>query len=294
MRCSSLATGSRCRFLRPSVRVFGLCTLFAFFAFAAEVEPPEVENQGTFHLVPGRPEVVAGEPLDLAVAVSGDFTLEQIAFSIQFDTARLEYIDVVVDPIVPVGPHTVFQSFHDAGSDWVQAVLELSPNDDEGSEIEFEIESEGSPEDTKTILTIHFQVRDDAPEGDAWVRFTLTATADYEGRLTDDGVAFFYNTVRIAGDGEVLGALFENVIEPTIPTPGISVAILGDVGLFNRGDANGDRLVDVTDPVYLLDFLYLGGGSPRSYRAADANLDGSVDLGDPLTLLFHLFVAPSW
>ncbi|MCZ6602288.1 MAG: hypothetical protein O6952_04715, partial [Planctomycetota bacterium] len=57
-----------------------------------------------------------------------------------------------------------------------------------------------------------------------------------------------------------------------------------------RGDSNADDLVDVSDAVHLLTYLFLGGDSPRCFEVADANRDDAIDIGDPVTVLVALFL----
>jgi hypothetical protein len=60
--------------------------------------------------------------------------------------------------------------------------------------------------------------------------------------------------------------------------------------VFYRGDANGDRRVDISDAVHLVRFLFLGGPPPSCEDAADANDDGRLDLADVTSLLAYLFL----
>jgi hypothetical protein len=57
-----------------------------------------------------------------------------------------------------------------------------------------------------------------------------------------------------------------------------------------RGDANGDSVLDLADPITVLACLFLGGECPAADCAADANGDGRVDLSDPIFILEHLFL----
>ena len=60
---------------------------------------------------------------------------------------------------------------------------------------------------------------------------------------------------------------------------------------FRRGDANSDGAVDVSDPVAILGFLYLG--SPEDLpckRGADSNDSGNLDMADAVHLLNFLFI----
>ena len=57
---------------------------------------------------------------------------------------------------------------------------------------------------------------------------------------------------------------------------------------FIRGDANGDGVVDVSDPIFTAEALF-GGGPSLCHDAEDANDDGLVDLADPVYLFYFLF-----
>jgi hypothetical protein len=58
---------------------------------------------------------------------------------------------------------------------------------------------------------------------------------------------------------------------------------------FAHGDANGDKIVDVGDIVFLVNFLYKGDAPPNPWEAGDANCDGEVDLGDVVYLVNYLY-----
>lgn len=57
---------------------------------------------------------------------------------------------------------------------------------------------------------------------------------------------------------------------------------------FVRGDANGDSLVNLSDPVQMLFYLF-NGGPGSCLDGADANDDGAVNLSDPILTLAYLF-----
>jgi hypothetical protein len=59
---------------------------------------------------------------------------------------------------------------------------------------------------------------------------------------------------------------------------------------FHRGDVNADGFVDISDAIFLLEFLYLDHDMTPSCRdSSDANDDGSVDASDPIAILDFLF-----
>ncbi|MGE3165610.1 MAG: SUMF1/EgtB/PvdO family nonheme iron enzyme [Planctomycetota bacterium] len=59
-------------------------------------------------------------------------------------------------------------------------------------------------------------------------------------------------------------------------------------GDFVRGDANGDAIVNLSDPIQVLSYLF-GGGSGTCLDGADASDDGAVNLLDPILTLAYLF-----
>jgi hypothetical protein len=59
---------------------------------------------------------------------------------------------------------------------------------------------------------------------------------------------------------------------------------------FNRGDVNQDGKVDLSDPIGVLMYLFLGTGGPiECLDAADFNDSGEVDISDAVHGLFCLF-----
>jgi hypothetical protein len=56
-----------------------------------------------------------------------------------------------------------------------------------------------------------------------------------------------------------------------------------------RGDVNADRVVNVGDVVYLVNYLYRGGPEPCPVEAGDVNCDGVVNVGDIVLLVNYLY-----
>jgi hypothetical protein len=59
---------------------------------------------------------------------------------------------------------------------------------------------------------------------------------------------------------------------------------------FRRGDGDGDGRVNLTDAVFTLNFLFLGGASPACHDAADADDDGMLNVTDAVIELNFLFL----
>jgi hypothetical protein len=58
---------------------------------------------------------------------------------------------------------------------------------------------------------------------------------------------------------------------------------------FVRGDFDENGVIDITDGISILNYLFLNGAEPSCVKAADVNDDGSVDVTDGVYLLNYLF-----
>jgi hypothetical protein len=63
-----------------------------------------------------------------------------------------------------------------------------------------------------------------------------------------------------------------------------------DEEYFRRGDVNADGKPDISDAIFGLNFLFLGGPAPPCDDAADVNDDGKVDISDSMWLIGYLFL----
>ena len=62
--------------------------------------------------------------------------------------------------------------------------------------------------------------------------------------------------------------------------------------VFTRGDVNGDKRVDIADPIFLLSYIFSGGKAPACKPIANANGDTRLDISDAITILAYLFSNP--
>ena len=60
---------------------------------------------------------------------------------------------------------------------------------------------------------------------------------------------------------------------------------------FVRADANADGSINITDGVFVLNFLFLGGPEPRCMDAAEATDDGQLNITDGVFILNWLFIS---
>ncbi len=56
-----------------------------------------------------------------------------------------------------------------------------------------------------------------------------------------------------------------------------------------RGDANGDRVIDVADVVFMINYLFRSGPEPVCSECGDANCDNDHNIGDVVWLINYLY-----
>lgn len=105
------------------------------------------------------------------------------------------------------------------------------------------------------------------------------------------GVVELLNRTQTFGENSLVANVFsgsrgEFSIQPALGDGSVTVEA---AALFDRGDANGDASLDLSDASFGLNFLFSGGDAPGCMKAADANDDGDVDLSDALFVLNFLF-----
>jgi len=90
--------------------------------------------------------------------------------------------------------------------------------------------------------------------------------------------------VRMPSDGAALSAAEIALVARWIDEGARPAAVLAD-----RGDVDPNRVIDISDAIRLLQFLFLGGAPPRCTAVADADLDGRVTASDAIAILDWLF-----
>jgi len=124
------------------------------------------------------------------------------------------------------------------------------------SSVFFDLTGQSLPADTGTIMNAYFDVSPDAGQEDAEISISeITAVTD----------GMEYDTV-----------------ETTSGAIRIPVYICGDVDL--------DRVVNIFDIVYIIQFLYLEGPPPESIESANVNGDATVNIFDITYLIGNLYL----
>jgi hypothetical protein len=64
---------------------------------------------------------------------------------------------------------------------------------------------------------------------------------------------------------------------------------IGDACDYLCGDANGDTAIDISDAVFLIAYIFLGGPPPSPVPAGDTNCDSANDISDAVYLISFIF-----
>jgi len=56
------------------------------------------------------------------------------------------------------------------------------------------------------------------------------------------------------------------------------------------GDANGDAVVNVSDAVGIINYIFVGGVSPEPFKAGDSNCDETINVSDAVWIINYVFM----
>ena len=236
---------------------------------------PTPENiEATLEIADG--SALPGGTFSLPVSVEASEFISGYFLSIDFDEEVLEATEVAQTYERPDGLEYTFHAVNiQNGND-----TPGSGGVDEGYIYAFALFDFGIAQVIRAttpteVLSLGFRARPDAAVGATEVAFidgALPATGD-PGR----------NLLLTGGEGvdpeNRDGYVFINGL----------INVLPDGAAFVRGDSNHDAVVDLSDAVSTLGWLFLGDDPPVCLDAADANDDGLLDIADPVATLRALF-----
>jgi len=144
---------------------------------------------------------------------------------------------------------------------------------------------------TVGLITHFIETGHEIPPGEdalvAWIAGTVSPDAEEGSEITlellDEGIAHMSmrNELTYRGEARYVSA-YPRLIHGV-------VQIVPDIGFFVRGDANGDRTVDLSDAVTVLRYLFDGDADVSCKDAADADDGGTIEITDAIVILNHLF-----
>ena len=129
--------------------------------------------------------------------------------------------------------------------------------------------SDSLPPEFGTLVKINFVVSDQAPTG-------IAIPVEFQNDPYWQLYWGHYNAYTQDG---------MNFIQPTTVSGWISVSTEA-----LRGDVNRDGVVNGSDVVYLINYLFIGGPAPDPLELGDVNCDGVVNGADVVYLINYLFL----
>jgi hypothetical protein len=133
------------------------------------------------------------------------------------------------------------------------------------------------------------RIKDDGPEYPATVEYVHYRTdGDWPVLANGFGHSLELTDVSPTRDNDL--GVYWQASSLASGTPGIIAGVSSDIPFFRRADPNGDGLTDVSDPFFLLRYLFDEGQDPLCFESADVDASGVVGMDDPLDLLNYLFL----
>jgi len=102
------------------------------------------------------------------------------------------------------------------------------------------------------------------------------------------------NSDQADSDGDGFGDLCDNC--PNTWNPGQEDENedgVGDVCEWICGDCNADGNVNVSDAVFIINFVFVGGSEPEPMESGEVNCDGGVNVSDAVYIINYVFVSGS-
>jgi hypothetical protein len=127
---------------------------------------------------------------------------------------------------------------------------------------------------------------DEAENNGLSFQWSVEGATEVRGRTDEPTVSFI-----TPDNGEVIVRLEIN--DGSCSNPGStqqSVRVALPEANWLSYDTNTDGLLNISDPVSHLNFLFLGGATPQCRETTDFNRDGVENITDPVAALNHLFL----
>jgi hypothetical protein len=265
-----------------------LLTLALSFLFSMSVAAQDGPKP-TATLKMGAASAAPGGTAAVPVLVNGSGPVQGFSFSIDFDETILELESI--EPLWLDGTNWLNEFYPDGSIRWINVrTADDLPGDSGIAEgylagaIVFDAKFRDlypPPGEDSEIFALHLGVKPTAPPGSTELRFI-------------DGAKPFPNNPSIPNivtiqSKSVAADKLQYVTEPLLISSRLNI-IGTEAPRFIRGDSNGDSTVDLSDAVFSLAYLFLGGTPPGCIDAADADDDGAVDIVDPVFTLAFLFL----
>jgi hypothetical protein len=131
------------------------------------------------------------------------------------------------------------------------------------------------------LAQLGISFRADSTSADGSYKITGLRTGDYYVEASTECNSQWYDHKPTWEQGDL--------VHVTLPddTPSINFNLLSAVA---RGDVNGDEAINITDIVYLINYLFIGGPAPQPWETGDTNCDCAINITDVVYLINYLCI----
>ena len=153
--------------------------------------------------------------------------------------------------------------------------------------------------DTADSLIVSFEkIGNFVPTGDTLITFQIILTKDghirYQYKETGMAGAETTALVGFALDQGCSFVKYFDRYQSIANMPHDFLAVEFQPGFefeYIIGDTNNDGAVNVSDPVWIINYVFMGGDPPIPYQAGDANCDVTVNVSDAVWLINYIFLS---
>lgn len=248
-------------------------------AGAAGVDCSDIPNtlKATYSL--GSASARRGEEVTIPFSILANGDIQGFSVSVDFDEEVLEAVSVDMVYRNPEGGKWAIQILGYDNSNADPANSGIEEGSLGGAVIFSQTKYEAIPRDEETpVLEFRLRIREDTGAKTTELRFVDGARIPNGSRIGPPTP----NVATTCGKNVQL-----STIDSTVFVSGV-IRVIDEIVIFVRGDSNADSAVDISDAVYTLGYLFLGGPAPDCLDAADANDDGELDVSDPVATIRSL------
>lgn len=176
-------------------------------------------------------------------------------------------------------------------ADDVKLVVDVYHNDDDDDgivDIDDNCPYEPNPEQEDFDNDNHGDVCDNCP-----LLFNANQSDDDNDEVGNlcDNCQDHANPLQEDADSDLVGDSCDNCIDVSNPDQADSDGDgIGNACEYICGDSNKDLLVNVSDAVHIINFIFLGGEAPDPFKAGDVNCDSIVNISDAVWIINHIFI----
>jgi hypothetical protein len=119
---------------------------------------------------------------------------------------------------------------------------------------------------------------------------TISDPDDFEHSISYPILPHWCSIVNDTVKGIAPDTLYIEILKSVVADYCNSDTISFTVSTYFCGDSNGDLGVNISDAVYIINYVFIGGEPPFTGTSGDANCDGVVNVSDAVWIINYVFI----